>query len=329
VTPRAATVVALGFVLLAMPLAAEAQPAGKVYRIGLLGTSPPGTPGWRLWEAFLQGLRELGYVEGQNLRIEGRYSEGRDERLPDLAADLVRLGVDVIVAGATQPAHAAQRATTTIPIVMPNHSDPVGSGLVASLARPGGNVTGLSILNPELTGKRVELLKQALPRVVRVAVLWNPSSQAHPQMLSETEAAARALGLQLHRLQARGRDDYAGAFSAMTKERAEALLVLGDQMFWFHRARIAELAATSRLPTMFAQKEHVEAGGLMSYGPDLRDNYRRAATYVDKILKGAKPADFPIEQPTKFELVINLKTAKVLGLKIPPSLLARVDQVLE
>jgi putative ABC transport system substrate-binding protein len=317
--------------LLAAPFAAEAQQAGKVYRIGLLGpSSPPTDPGAaRLWEALLQGLRELGYVEGQNVRFERRYSEGKDERLPELAADLVRLKVDVIVAAATQPAHAAQRATTTLPIVAPNHSDPVGSGLVASLARPGGNVTGLSILNPELVGKQVELLKEVVPSLVRMAVLWNPTHQAHATMLSQAEAAARALGLQPQRLQARGADDYEPAFSAITRNRAQALLVLGDVTVWRYRRQVAELAAKSRLPAMFVQREHAEAGGLMSYGASLPDNYRRAAAYVHKILKGAKPADLPIEQPTKFELVINLKTAKALGLTIPPSLLQRADQVIE
>ena len=328
-TPRALVLIAgLALGMLAAPLGAEAQQAGKVYRIGLLGRSPPATGG-HLWEAFLQGLRDLGYVEGRNLVIEHRYSEGKDEGLPDLAADLVRLKVDVIVAGATPPVHAARRATATIPIVMANHSDPVGSGLVASLARPGGNVTGLSIVNPELSGKRLELLKGAMPRAVRVAVLWNPASRIHPRMIDETAAASRALGLRLLRLPARGLADYDGAFSEMTRERAEALVVLGDVTFWIHRGRIAELAAQRRLPTMFAQREHVEAGGLMSYGVDLRENYRRAATYVDKILKGARPADLPVEQPTKFELVVNMKTARALGLTIPPIVLGRADQLIE
>ena len=320
-------ILALGILL--GPLAADAQQTGKVYRIGLLGASPPTNPGWRLWEGLVQRLRELGYVEGQNIVIEGRYSEGRDERFPDLAADLVRLKVDVIVAGATQPVHAAQRATTTIPIVMTNHSDPVGSGLVASLARPGGNITGLTSITQELTAKRLELLKEAVPGVVRVAVLWNPTNQTHPGMLSDTEAAARALGVKLEIVEARNPDQFDSVFSAMSKARAEALLVLSDVTFWFHRTRIAELAAKSRLPATFGQREHVEAGGLMSYGPDLRDNYRRAATYVDKILKGAKPADLPVEQPTRFELLINLKTARALGLTIPQSILIRADQVIQ
>jgi putative ABC transport system substrate-binding protein len=319
----------LTLALLTLPFTGLAQEAGKVYRIGILATTPRTTPGARLLEAFLQGLRELGYVEGQNIVVEGRYSEGRDERLPELAAELVRLNVDVIVAGATQPVHAAARATTTIPIVMPNHSDPVGSGLVSSLARPGGNITGLSILNPELVGKQLELLREAVPRVARVAVLWNPTHQAHPSMLSEADRAARALGVRLQRLPVQSQADYEGSFAAMTRERADAVLVLGDQTFWFHRERIAELAARSRLPAVFVQREHAEAGGLMAYGADLRDNYRRAATYVAKILKGAKPGDLPIEQPTKFVMVINLRAAKVLGLTIPQSVLMRADEIIQ
>jgi len=315
--------------LLAAPLAAEAQPPEKVYRIGLLGASPPGSPAWRLWEAFFQGLRDLGYTEGRNLIVEGRYSEGREERLSELAGELVRLHVDVIVAAAGQPVHAVSRATTTIPIVMANHGDPVVSGLAASLARPGGNITGLSILNPEVTGKRLELLKVVVPGLTRVAVLWNPGNQIHRQDLGQAEAAARALGLQLQVLPVRSPDEYEGAFSVMVKERASALLVLGDLTVWFNRGRIAELAARNRLPAMYVQREHVEAGGLMAYGVNLADNYRRAAVYVDKILKGANPGDLPIEQPTKFELLINLKTAKALGLTIPQSLLERADQVIE
>jgi len=325
-----ALAIVLTLLIIATPLLASAQQAGKVYRLGFLGGARSDTPGGeRLWEALLEGLREFGYVEGQNIVVERRYAEGREERLPALAADLVTVKVDVIVAAATQPVHAARRATTTIPIVMPNHSDPVGSGLVASFARPGGNVTGLSIINPELTGKRLELLKQALPTITRVAVLSNPTHQVHPSMLNEVDVAARVLGLQIRRLQAQGLSDYERAFSAMTRERAEAVLVLGDITFWLHRARIAELAANRRLPTMFSQREHVEAGGLMSYGADLADNYRRSASYVAKILKGANPADLPIEQPIKFELVINLKTAKALSLTIPSSVLARANQVLE
>ena len=317
-----------GAVALAEPHVAQAQPAGKVWRIGILGATPPTAPGGHLWRAFLDALRELGYAEGRNIVLEQRYG-GNQERLAALVDDLVRLKVDVIVAGATPAADAAARATTTIPIVMTNHSDPVGSGLVASLAQPGRNVTGLSIINPELSGKRLEILREALPRAGTIAVLWNPVSPVHARMLDETDAAARALGIRAERLAARGHDDYEGAFAAMARMRAQALVVLGDLTFWRHRARLAELAIARRMPAIFAQREHVEAGGLLSYGPDLRDSYRRAAVYVDRILKGAKPADLPVEQPTKFELMINLKTAKALALTIPQSLLLRADQVIE
>jgi putative ABC transport system substrate-binding protein len=265
-------------------------------------------------------MRELGYVEGENLVIERRYApEGQPDQLPELAADLVRLKVDVIVAGGSLTPHAAKSATTTLPVVITNHGDPVGSGLVVSLARPGGNITGLSLLSPELVGKQLELLKKAIPRIVRMAVLWNPTSRTHPRMLNEAEAPARSLGLRLERLSASGLADYDGAFVAMNRARADALLVLGDPIFWYQRSRIVELATKHRLPGMFGQREYVEAGGLMSYGANLLDNFRRVATYVDKILKGAKPGDLPIEQPTKFELVINSKTAKALGLTIAQS----------
>lgn len=317
--------------LLVAPLAAGAQLAAKVYRLGLLSTLPPGTSGvQRLWEPFFHDLRELGYVEGDNLFVERRYApEGQPDRLPALAGDLVRLKVDVIVAGGSLTPFAAKSATTTIPIVFSNHGDPVGSGLVVSLARPGGNITGLSLLSPELVGKQLELLKEVLPRAVRTAVLWNPTSRTHPRMLNEAEAPARALGLRLERLPANGLADYDGAFAAMTRARADALLVLGDPIFWYQRSRITELATKHRVPAIFGQREYVEAGGLMSYGTNLRDNFRRVATYVDKILKGAKPGDLPIEQPTTFELVINSKTARALGLTIPQSVLVRADQIIE
>jgi putative tryptophan/tyrosine transport system substrate-binding protein len=318
----------VGLALLSAPVV-EAQSGSKVYRIGLLGSSPPTSGSSHLWEAFLQAMRERGYVDGQTILIEGRYSEGHDDRLPGLAAELVRLKVDVIVAGATQPAEAAKRATATIPIVMPNHSDPVATGIVASLSRPGGNATGLSIQNPELTGKRLALLKEAVSKASHVAVLWSPTHNAHPRMLSDARMAARELGIRVLQLSARGAADFAGAFSAMRTERVDALLVLGDLNFWRDRVQIAALAAKNRLPTMFAQREHVEAGGLMHYGPDLRDSYRRAADYVDKILRGAKPGDLPIAQPTKFELSINLKTARVLGLNLPASLLIQADEVIQ
>ena len=314
---------------LAAPLGAEAQQAGKVYRIGVLGNVPLTDPeGARLWGALSQGLRDLGYVEGQNIRIEHLSSEGRNERLPGLAAELVRLKVDVIVTPASQNAFAAKQATQTIPIVVTSLS-PVGSGLVDSLAKPGGNVTGLTMLGVEIVGKQLALLKEIVPMASRVAVLGNPATQMYPLWLGEVTAAARSLGVHLQTLQARGPDGFEKAFAAMTAEHAGALLVLTDGMFLLHRTRIAELAAKQRLPAMYGLRESVEAGGLVAYGPSLRENFRRAATYVDKIFKGAKPADLPVEQPTKFELVINSKTARALGLTIPPSVLLRADQVIE
>ena len=316
--------------LLAAPLAAEAQQASKVPRIGFLSvTSPSDRPG--LLDAFRQRLRELGRVEGQNYVIEYRYAEDRVDRLPDLAAELVRLKVDLIVASAgTQVATAAKNATETIPVVMIFVRDPVGIGLIASLARPGGNVTGVSgTAGLEMFAKQLDLLKETVPKIRRVAVLSNPANAYHRLAIREVNVAARSLGLQLQLLEARGSNEFDGAFAAMAKERAEALLVLSDSIFNSHRTRLADLAARSRLPAAYGVRESVEAGGLMSYGPSLLESYRRAATYVDQILKGAKPAELPVEQPTKFELVINLKTAKVLGLTIPRSVLARVDQVIE
>jgi putative ABC transport system substrate-binding protein len=316
--------------LFAAPLAASAQQAAKVYRIGLLGGYSPTSPeGSRVWEEFFHGLRGLGYVEGQNIRIEGRFYGDRTERLPALAAELVRIKVDVIVAGAAPAPEAAQRATSTIAIVMLAHTDPVGSGLVASLARPGGNVTGLSTLSPQVVGKRLQLLKEAVPGISRVAVLSDPTVPTQALSLREAEVAARSLKVQLQVLEARAPSDFASAFSAMTKDRAGALVVVGAVMFFVQRTRIVELAAQSRLPAMYWAKEFAEAGGLMAYGSNIREMYRRAATYVDKILKGAKPGDLPVEQPTKFELVINLKTAKALGLTIPPSVLGRADEIIQ
>lgn len=317
--------------LLGAPLAAGAQPAGQGYRIGLLGTAPPGSPGsTRLLEAFVQGLLELGYVEGRHFVLERRHGpEGRPDQLVELAAELVRLGVDLIVATGTLAPHAARSATTTIPVVITNHGDPVGSGLVASLARPGGNITGLSLLGSELIEKQLELLKAAVPRISRVAVLWNPSSRTNRPMLNEAEVAARALGLRLQRHAASGPGDYDRAFAAMAEPRADALLVLGDPIFWNQRSRIVSLATRYRLPGMFGQREYVEAGGLMSYGASVTNSFRLAAVYVDKILKGARPGDLPIGQPTKFELVISARTARMLGLTIPRSVLVRTDQILE
>jgi putative ABC transport system substrate-binding protein len=316
--------------LLAAPLAADAQQAAKVHRIGLLGGSPPNSPGGRrAWEGFFQGMRELGYVEGQNILAEGRFYGDRTDRLPALAAELVRLNVDVIVAGAPPAPEAAQRATSTIPIVMANHADPVGSGLVASLARPGRNVTGLSTQAPDLAGKRLQLLKEAVPGISRVAVLSNPTIPSQALELREAKVAAGSLKVQLQMREARAPSDFAGVFSAMTKERAGGVIILTSSMFYAERTRIAELAAQSRVPAIYAVKEFAEAGGLMTYGINIHESFRRAAIYVDKILKGAKPADLPVEQPTKFELVINLKTAKTLGLTIPPSLLQGADEVIQ
>jgi putative ABC transport system substrate-binding protein len=274
-------------------------------------------------------LRELGYVEGRNIVIDGRYSEGRTDRLPALAAELARLQVDLIVASAGTPAAmAARRATSTIPIVMTIAGDPVGAELVGSLARPGGNVTGLSIVAPELIGKQMQLLKEAVPTLSRVAVLSNPANTVHASALKEAEVAAPTLQLQLHILGARAPSELAGAISAATKAAAGALIVVGDGMFFGQQGRIAELSIKSRLPTMFLEREHAVAGGLLAYGPSLQDNFRRAATYVDRILKGARPADLSVEQPTKFELVVNLRTARVLGLTIPPGLLGRADEII-
>ena len=316
--------------LLAAPLAAGAQPAGKVYRIGYISNSPPNTPeSSPFYEAFRQGLRERGWVEGRNAVIEWRFAEGRMERFPDLAADLVRLKVDLIVTTGGPAARAAKQATTTIPIVAVAVSDPVGQGFVASLARPGGNVTGLATLFPELAVKRLGLLKEILPGVSRVAVLWNAANPGNVIILRGVQAAARTLGVTLQSREVRGPDDFEAAFAKMSRERHDALMILDDPLLFQYRASIVDFAAKKRLPTMHPFRESVEAGGLIAYSVNLAELNRRAAEYVDKILKGADPAELPIEQPTEFELVINLKTAKALGLTIPPSLLQRADQVIE
>ena len=314
----------------AWPLGASAQQAAKVPRIGWLAGDL--APGQHLPEAFRQGLRDLGYVEGRNVAIEYRDAEGKSVRLPALAAELVALKVDVILAPGTPHALAAKQATKTIPIVFASAVDPVADGLVTSLARPVGNVTGLSALSPELVGKRLELLKQAVPGVSRIAVLWQPGGlgqRTAEDMLKEVEVAGRELGVRLQLVEARGPADVDQAFSDMTRAHAGALTSFGSAMFLGERSRLVNLAAKNRLPAVYGLREYVDAGGLMSYGPNFVDLFRRAATYVDKILKGAKPADLPVEQPTKFELVINLKTAKTLGLTIPPTLLSRADEVIE
>jgi putative tryptophan/tyrosine transport system substrate-binding protein len=314
-------------VLLAVGLSVEAQQAKKVPRVGVLWLYSPAIAS-PFAEAFRQGLRELGYVEGKNIVIEYRHAEGKYDRLPSLAAELVRLNVDIIVTASTQAAQAGQQATRSIPIVMTVVSDPVESGLVGSLARPGGNVTGLSLMHPELSGKRLELLKEVVPKLSRVAVLSNLSNPIIPPLLRETEAAARAVGVQLQVVEVRGPIELDSAFGAMTRDRAGALVVLPDGTFQNERRRIAALAAKGRLPTMYAWREAVDDGGLMAYGASVPDILRRAATYVDKILKGTKPADLPVEQPLKFELVINLKTAKQIGLTVPQSVLYRADKVI-
>ena len=313
----------------AATLTADAQSTGNVRRIGYLASSSASSAR-HLLDAFREGLGELGWVEGQNVVIEYRFAEGRHERLPELAAEMVRLKTDVIVAGPTPPALAAKNATRTIPIVMTAVGDPVRLGLVASLSRPGGNVTGVAFdVGLEVFAKGLELLRESIPKLRRVAVLSNPANPAQPVAVRDLKAAARSLGLQLRILEARGPDSFDGVFAAMAKDRVEALLVLTDPVFIIHRARIAELATQYRVPSMYGVKESVAAGGLMSYGPSLVAAFRRAAVFVDKIFKGARPGDLPVEQPTKFELVINLKTAKALGLTIPPSLLLRADQVIE
>jgi putative ABC transport system substrate-binding protein len=320
----------LALSIVASPFASEAQPAAKVARIGYLAANLTASP--HLREAFLQGLRDLGYVEGRNVVIEYRDAAGKYERFPALVAELVSLKVDVIVVTSTPAAVAVKQATRTIPIVFTWAADPVGSGLVTSLARSGGNITGLSILAPDIIGKRLELLKQAVPGVSRVAALWHPGDyveRMEKDMLTEADRAARALGLRLQVVEARGPEDFDRAFSDMTRARADAVTVQSTNIFFIERRRLVDLAAKNRLPAMYLTREFVDAGGLMSYGPNIADLHRRAATYVDKILKGAKPGDLPVEQPTKFELVINLKTAKALGLTIPPSLLVRADHVID
>jgi len=316
--------------LVGAPLTAGTQQPAKVPRIGWLSIASHTAEVSHLLEAFSQGLRELGYVEGRTITIEYRFADGRPERLPGLAAELVGLKVDVIVTPNPAGTQAAKQATRTIPIVMLSEIDPVGSGLVASLARPGGNITGLTpTAGPEIVGKHLELLKQTVPKVSRVAVLRNPTNPDSAPMTREVEGAARRLGVQLQMLDVRLPDELDGAFAAMTRDRAGALLLLWDTMFILHRERIASLAARSRLPTVAGARDMAEVGFLLTYGRSTPHAFRRAATYVDKILKGAKPGDLPIEQATKFELTINVKTAKALGLTIPPSVLARADALIQ
>jgi len=326
---RRAFVTGLGAVL-AAPLAAWTQPAGKVWRIGLLGGSSPTTPeAARPWEALLQGLRELGYVEGQNLAVERRWAEGRAERYQELAAELVALKPDVIVAATTPSVSAAKRATSTIPIVMTLTGDPVGVGLIASLARPGANITGMSVQNsPELAGKRLELLTEAFPGVRRVGLLVNRALPHRDFIWRDLQRASLAIGVELEPFEVRGPEDFAGGLKTRGSETFQALVVHPDPLAFNHRREIAEFGLKKKIPVMAAYG-FAGAGCLMSYDTSWPDLFRRSAIYVDRILKGAKPADLPVEQPTKFELIINLKTAKALGLTIPPSLLLRADQVIE
>jgi putative ABC transport system substrate-binding protein len=317
----------LGGAAAAWPLAARAQQAGKIRTIGLLSPASrsPSTGSTALFDA----LAELGWIEGKNVVFERRYAENRLERLPELAAELVRLNVDVIVAIGTLGPLAAKRATSTIPIVMTAAGDPLGTGLVASLARPGGNVTGMSLMAPDLGGKRLELLRELLPGLARVAVLWNAANPYPAIVFKETQAAGRTLGIEVQSLEVRGPDDFDGAFDTARKQRPDALITVEDPLTFSHQKRIADFATGQQLPSLYGLREFVSAGGLMSYGANNADLFRRAAGYIDKILKGAKPADLPVQQPTTFELVINLKTAKALGLEVPPTLLARADEVIE
>ncbi len=325
---RVALTVTLGLTLLAAPLAAEAQQAGKVYRVGFLGNSSAALEA-NLVGPFREGLRELGYVEGRNIVIEYRWAEGKYERFPALIAELAALNVDVIVTAGTPAALAVKRTTPSIPLVMAAVGDPIGVGLVASLARPGGNVTGLSAIAPELEGKRLELLREVVPKLSHIAVLWNPDNPFHAGSVKETRAAAQVLGIKAQLVGVRISEEFPATFAAIVRERPGALLVLADRIFLHNRARIVDFGAKHRLPGVYPYRELVEAGGLMSFGPSYPGMHRRAAHYVDKILKGSKPADLPVEQPATFELIINLKAAKALGLTIQPSLLQRADELIQ
>jgi ABC-type uncharacterized transport system substrate-binding protein len=319
-------IVTLILSLLAAPLTAHAQPPSKVPRVGVLGERSPTDP---FLAVFRQGLRELGYTEGQNIIIEYRYAHGAVDQFPTLAAELLRLDIDVLVVAGTVAAQAAKALTTTVPIVFTVPGDPVGSGLVASLARPGGNATGLSSFHSDLSGKYVELLKTVVPQVSRISVLYNPGNPSARLALDGAREAARALAVELQSVEVRQPHDLANAFAALTAWRTEALYAISDPVFGPRLAELAQLATTYRLPAIYVRRGFAEVGGLLAYGPSWADNFRRVATYVDKILKGTKPADLPVEQPMKFELVINLKTAKELGLTIPPSLLFQADEVIK
>jgi putative ABC transport system substrate-binding protein len=327
VSRRGTIVVVLALAVFVAPLAADAQQPAKVARIGVLGQPTASTYATRI-EAFKRGLRELGYVEGQNLAIEYRWAEAKYERLPGLAAELVHLGVDVIVTHGTAGTRAAQQATTTIPIVMVTSGDPIGTGLIASLPRPGGNITGSTILAPEINAKRLELLKEAVPRIRRAGALMNPSTPVSDVVFKQMELTARSLGIELRRALVRRGDELDSTFSGLVKARSDGLVIEDDAFLASQATRIADLAAKNRLPTA-ASLDHAQTGNFLSYGASFADLWRRAAIFVDKILKGAKPADLPVEQPTRFTLVINLKTAKALGLTIPRSVLIRADRVIQ
>ncbi len=319
-------VVTLGLSVVGMPQTAEAQQPAKIPRIGVIEDHSAANP---FLPVFRQALRELGYTEGQSILVEYRYANGVADRFPDLAAELIRLKVDVLVVGGTTAAQAAKTQTSTVPIVFALAGDPVGSGLVASLARPGGNVTGISVFHPELSAKDLELLKATVPQMSRVAVMYNPLNPISRPSLERTREAAQALALKLQVQEVRRPDQLASAFSMLMAWRPGALLALSDPVFGTDLAQLAKLASRNRLPAVYNRTEFAEAGGMLAYGPSFSANYRRAATFVDKILKGSKPGDLPVEQPTKFELVINLKTAKALGITIPQSVLSRADEVLQ
>jgi putative tryptophan/tyrosine transport system substrate-binding protein len=319
----------LGGAAVVWPLTARAQQGGKKYTIGLFSAGTKLSENAPAWIAFFSAMRELRWIEGQNVVIERRYADNRVQRQPELAAELVRLNVDVIVGVGTLAPLAAKRATSTIPIVMMAAGDPLGSGLVASLAQPGGNVTGMSLMAPDLGGKRLELLKELLPRLARVAVLWNAANPYAALVFKETQTAGRTLGIEVQSLGVRNPEDLDGAFEAARQQHPDALVSVEDPFTAAYRKRITDFAIAARLPSLYGLREDVDAGGLVSYGANLAELWRRAAGYVDKILKGAKPADLPVQQPTTFELVVNLKTARLLGLKIPPTLLTRADVVIE
>jgi putative tryptophan/tyrosine transport system substrate-binding protein len=319
---RRELIMLFGSAAAAWPLVARAQQPAKVPRIGIIDNAP-------LWDSFREGLRRLGYIEGQNITIEYRAAEGKPDRLATAAIELVHIPVDVIVTQGSPPTAAAKQATNTIPIVMIGIGDPVRAGFAASLPRPGGNITGNTILGPDIAAKRLQLIKEVIPVVSRVAFLWNPDNASHTPHLEELQVAAPTLGLKLLPVAVRSSDGFDSAFAAIKSERAEAFLMTADPLHQFNIARIIDFVTNNRLPAMYQMRENVAAGGLISYGASLPDLYRRAATYVDKILKGAKPADLPVEQPTTFELTVNLKTAKALGLTIPPTLLSRADEVIE